>query len=68
MEWHCDLCDQTGFGRVSTYTNKVFFCQSCRQIHWDGVGPVYEERFIIALEKAGVSLPSRNDKGWFPLI
>lgn len=67
MEYKCDLCGRTGSGNISRLSNKLFFCSNCRDIHWDGVGPAQEEKFVAALLKAEVALPQRNSKGWFPL-
>ena len=67
MEWKCDLCGKTAHGKVSRLSNKIFFCQGCREIHWDGIGPLHEPRFIQAFSNAGIELPARNDKGWYPL-
>ena len=74
MKLLCDLCDrQTNFGsgqydgKPSALDNTLFFCNNCRQIHWDGIGPSHENKFVSLLEQKNIPLTQRNEKGWYPL-
>jgi hypothetical protein len=69
----CDLCNmsfQFGHHRydgkhLASYNMSV--CNSCLRGNWDGVGPAREEAFIKHLQTNNITLPARNDKGWYPL-
>lgn len=74
MKINCDLCDRsTNFGggqydgKPSALNNKIFFCNNCRSVHWDGIGPAQEQKFISVLRHHNIPLPERNEKGWYPL-
>ncbi len=36
-------------------------------MHWDGIGPSHENKFVSLLEQKNIPLPQRNEKGWYPL-
>lgn len=74
MKIKCDLCGHNNTfgngeydGKPSEHDNRIFFCNSCRNVHWDGIGPMHEKKFVEALTKHGLDLPERNEKGWYPL-
>ncbi len=42
-------------------------CDICLTANWDGLAPHHEKKFLKHLEENGLSVPLRNEKGWFPL-
>ena len=74
MKKQCDLCGyHKAFGggvydgKPSAYDSRIFFCNNCRRVHWDGIGPHHEKKFAEVLSKYGLDLPARNEKGWYPM-
>lgn len=49
---------------VPTY--KLFVCNICWQANWDGWGPAAEAALLAHLEKEGIPVPPRNEKGYIP--
>lgn len=45
---------------------KISVCKICYDGNWDGWAPHFEERLIKHLEKEGISIPKKNEKGWLP--
>jgi hypothetical protein len=41
-------------------------CRTCYAASWDGWGPHHEQRVLAHLEKKGLPIPERNEKGWLP--
>lgn len=68
----CQICGQSfQFGphvydgnHIARYNLTV--CRGCYQANWDGWAPVWEDAFEAHLHKHGISLPERNEKGWYP--
>ena len=46
---------------------RIDVCNNCLSANWDGLAPHYEKKFLKHLEENGLSVPLRNEKGWFPL-
>lgn len=72
MKIDCDLCKTTypfGNGKydgkfLSHYQMNI--CQSCYSTSWDGIAPIYKEKFIEHLTSKNIALPLFNEKGFFP--
>ena len=50
---------------IASYAISV--CRVCLSANWDGLAPGFEEKFLAHLNAKGLSAPSRNEKGWYPL-
>ena len=72
FSYPCDVCGkslQRGPHRYEGKINKTYdilVCDSCRNGNWDGWAPHYENKIIKIIQKKGLPLPSRNEKGWLP--
>jgi hypothetical protein len=71
--YYCQLCGnphQMGPHRyegqfLPHYQMQV--CSGCLRGHWDGVSPAFELTLTAHLNKHGIALPKRNEKGLYPL-
>ncbi len=41
-------------------------CKTCYDGNWDGWAPHYEEKLLAHLKEQNISVPERNEKGWYP--
>lgn len=71
-QYRCDLCrnpivdepHRHEWHMLSHY--QMMLCPICYKGNWDGIGPAFEPIFEKHLLDRGISLPSRNAKGWYP--
>ena len=44
----------------------ISVCDTCYEGNWDGWAPECEKKLVEHLEKDGLPIPERNEKGWLP--
>jgi len=72
MMFPCDLCGASVQMGPHRYEGKMlqhykmFVCKICYEANWDGIAPHLEPIFERHLKAKGISMPSRNQKGWYP--
>lgn len=69
----CDVCGssyQHGPHKFQGHRLKLYgdisACDTCWQGNHDGWVPHYEKRMLAHLERQGLPIPPRNDKGFYP--
>jgi len=68
----CELCGkkyQHGPHRYEGHHSALFdlwVCDPCWEGNRDGWSPRHEATLLAHLEKKGLPVPDKNEKGWFP--
>ncbi len=68
----CELCGRPYQMGPHRYDGKriprydISVCGSCYKTNWDGWGPKAESPILAHLERKGLPIPPRNEKGWLP--
>ena len=69
----CDLCGSLHQMGPDRYDGQLLpqyqmqVCRTCLHSHNNGISRASEPRLIAHLQKHGISLPERNQKGLYPL-
>ena len=68
----CFICSKNFQMGPNKYDGKfmasynISVCRTCYEGNWDGWAPQYEQRLIAHLEKNGLEIPGKNEKGLLP--
>jgi hypothetical protein len=73
ITYNCFLCSSPFTFGPHRYDGKyikyyqIMICNTCKSASWDGLAPHDEQKIKAHLEKLGLDLPERNEKGWLPI-